>query len=127
MRNPGQAPQEGDPGAEKAPDTSSGSLTLNASDSSNDEKSLVEMTRKPLEQVELQQIDLQQSGEIDPTVRESAKKYVESEEALSTWQTACLWKWSICWGVIMSFSIVMEGYDLALMPNYFSLNSFKVS
>lgn len=63
---------------------------------------------------------------LGPHVVELAKEYTDAEDARGTKQTFVLWRWSVIWSILIAFCLVMEGYDLALMPNFFSLSSFKV-
>jgi hypothetical protein len=54
-----------------------------------------------------------------------AKAAVEWESGVSTRETAIIWRCAIVWSVVVSLTIIGEGYDLALFGNFFSYEPFK--
>jgi hypothetical protein len=89
--------------------------------SESDEVPLVELSLKPRET----RSDPADARKLGPHVVALAKEYADGEDARNTKSTFMLWRWAVVWSVIVALCIVMEGYDLALMPNFFSLSSFK--
>jgi hypothetical protein len=65
-------------------------------------------------------------GGLGRQVIDHARAYTDAEDARRTGPTFSLWRRAVLWSIVVAFCIVLEGYDLALMPNFFSLSSFKV-
>lgn len=56
-----------------------------------------------------------------------AQKATELEHELSAWQSVKLYPKAIMFSVILSLAIIMEGYDTALLGNFYGLPQFRES
>ncbi|KAL2753342.1 hypothetical protein ACRALDRAFT_1083014 [Sodiomyces alcalophilus JCM 7366] len=50
---------------------------------------------------------------------------LEKDPTASIWQVVCSWKMAVVYSILFSVTIIGEGYDLALMGNFFSLRQFQ--
>lgn len=54
-----------------------------------------------------------------------AKQAADEEHARTLWQALRENRKAVMWSVLISLSIVMEGYDIILMGNFFAYPSFQ--
>lgn len=55
----------------------------------------------------------------------NAKAATEKEQKMSLWQGLKLYPKAVGWSVLISTCIVMEGYDISLLGNFFGFPQFK--
>ena len=55
----------------------------------------------------------------------NAQQATDAEHELTTWQAVKLYPRAILFSVILSFAIIMEGYDTALLGNFYGLPQFR--
>lgn len=55
----------------------------------------------------------------------NARQATDEEHQLTAWQAVKLYPRAILYSVILSFAIIMEGYDTALLGNFYGLPEFR--
>lgn len=54
-----------------------------------------------------------------------AREATEDEHAMSLWQSLKLYRKAAAWSVLLSFSVVMDGFDSALLSSFIGFPAFQ--
>lgn len=54
-----------------------------------------------------------------------ARQAADAEQQMSVWQAIKTYPKAVGWSILLSSSLIMEGYDLALLGNLYALPSFN--
>lgn len=63
----------------------------------------------------------------DYSMSNGARMAAKAEKDLTILQALKRYRWAVIWSLIATTSIVMEGFDLALMTGFYAFPPFKVS
>lgn len=61
----------------------------------------------------------------DESVNDPIQQILEYERSLTLWQAMCKYKKAVFWAVVISNTVIMEGYDTSLISSLFAFPAFK--
>lgn len=70
----------------------------------------------------LAELDREKTGYLADAVHESTA----IEHELNTWEAIKVYRPAVCWSLIYSCCVIMEGYDTNLLSNFFAYPSFLI-